>query len=107
MNYLKTNRYSGQEVLLPTTEASNLARRDVFIASLICFVLGLLFTIATSAYNIVRFPDRDFNPFAGPLVLGGLFFLMGILVICCGRSVHPTPKNIFYAITDRRVTDSI
>ena len=35
--------------------------------------------------------------------LGGLFFLMGILVICCGRSVHPTPKNIFYAITDRRV----
>jgi hypothetical protein len=120
--YLKENRmqtdtmeisisnelFEDEQLLWSGSPASNnrsvkSPRRDVFISSLICFVLGLLFTIATSVYNIVRFPDRDFNPFAGPLVLGGLFFLMGILVICCGRSVHSPPKNIFYAITDRRV----
>jgi hypothetical protein len=66
-------------------------------------LLGLLSFLATSAYNTTFFPQKGFNPYLGPLVLGGLFFVLGISLMCAGFMVYSVPDRILYAITDRRI----
>jgi len=63
---------------------------------LVLLIVGfiLLFVLATSSAS---------GAFLGAMIPGGVFFLIGLIFLIIGLVAHFPARNVFYAITSRRV----
>lgn len=77
--------------------------RGLFIAGLAYCVLGFIVIIVGLVLNIAFSSPDGFNPFFPLFIFGGIFAFIGLIVLCIGYFGRFTPKNTFYAITDRHV----
>ncbi len=83
--------------------------RSIVSPARIFFILGLvylpvgLFLVLLGLILLFTVPGAASGGFLGALIPGGIFFILGLVFLIVGLTVRFPTRNVFYAITDRRV----